>query len=95
MVASEDRASEENERNAMLIETPSGVKVVLVQVAGLIARRIVCYPAIGNFILKGQRMGLIRFGSRCDIFLPKTAKVLVKVGEKVLGGETVLAELKD
>lgn len=95
MVASEDRASEENERNAMLIETPSGVKVVLVQVAGLIARRIICYPAIGNFILKGQRMGLIRFGSRCDIFLPKSAKVLVKMGDKVLGGETVLAELKD
>lgn len=95
MAASEDRASEENERNAMLIETPQGVKVVLVQVAGLIARRIICYPVIGNFIMKGQRMGLIRFGSRCDIFLPKNAAVLVKVGDKVVGGETVLAELKD
>ncbi len=95
MAASEDRASEENERNAMVIETPQGVKVVLVQVAGLIARRIICYPAIGNFILKGQRMGLIRFGSRCDIFLPKTCTVNIKMGDKVVGGETVLAELKD
>lgn len=93
MAAWEDRASEENERNAMLIETSSGKKVVLVQVAGLVARRIVCYPIVGSFILRGQRMGLIRFGSRCDLFLPKDSKVLVKVGDKVLGGETILAEL--
>ncbi len=93
MAAWEDRASEENERNAMLIETSSGKKVVLVQVAGLVARRIVCYPIVGSFILRGQRMGLIRFGSRCDLYLPKDSKVLVKVGDKVLGGETILAEL--
>lgn len=95
MAASEDRASEENERNAMLIETGKGTKLVLVQVAGLVARRIVCYPTVGAFVLKGQRMGLIRFGSRCDVYLPKTAEVLVKPGEKVLGGETILARLKD
>jgi phosphatidylserine decarboxylase len=95
MAAFEERASEENERNAMLIETGRGQKIVLVQVAGLVARRIVCYPTIGAFILKGQRMGLIRFGSRCDVYLPGSAEVLVKIGEKVLGGETLLAQLKE
>lgn len=95
MAAFEDRASEENERNAMLIETGKGQRLVVVQVAGLVARRIVSYPTVGAFILKGQRMGLIRFGSRCDIYLPKTAEVLVKTGDKVLGGETILARLRD
>lgn len=93
IAAFEESASEENERNATLIETSQGLRVVLVQVAGLIARRIVCYPAVGAFLLKGQRIGLIRFGSRCDIYLPTGSKVLVKVSDKVLGGETVLAEL--
>ncbi|MEZ4749857.1 MAG: phosphatidylserine decarboxylase family protein [Bdellovibrionota bacterium] len=93
MAAFEDRASEENERNALLIETPSGDQIVLVQVAGLVARRIVCYPTAGMFILKGQRMGLIRFGSRCDLYLPVSAKVLVRRGDMVLGGETTLAQL--
>lgn len=95
MAAFEDRASEENERNAVLMESGKGQKLVVVQVAGLIARRIVCYPTIGAFILKGQRMGLIRFGSRCDVYLPKTAEVLVKLGDKVVGGETILAQFKD
>lgn len=94
MAAFEDRASEENERNCMLLETAKGVKIVLVQVAGLVARRIVCYPNVGAFILKGQRFGLIRFGSRCDIYFPKEAQILVKTGDTVLGGETLLAELK-
>lgn len=94
MVASEDKASEENERNCILLETGGGIKLVLVQVAGLVARRIVCYPAIGSFLLKGQRLGLIRFGSRCDMYFPKNAQILVKVGDKVLGGETLLADLK-
>jgi phosphatidylserine decarboxylase len=95
MAAFEDGASQENERNAMLIETSRGEKLVVVQVAGLVARRIVTYPTIGAFILKGQRMGLIRFGSRCDVYLPKSAEILVKVGEKVLGGETILATFKN
>lgn len=95
MAAWEDGASQENERNAVLIETSRGEKMVVVQVAGLIARRIVCYPTIGAFVLKGQRMGLIRFGSRCDVYLPKSAEVLVKVGEKMLGGETILAKFKE
>lgn len=93
MAAWEERASEDNERNAMLIETSNGEKVVVTQVAGLVARRIVCYPAVGSFILRGQRMGLIRFGSRCDLYLPKSANVKVKVGDKTLGGETIMAEL--
>jgi phosphatidylserine decarboxylase len=95
MAAFEERASEENERSAMLLETSQGQRVVVVQVAGLIARRIVSYPTIGAFLLKGQRMGLIRFGSRCDIYLPRDAEIRVKHGEKVLGGETILAELKE
>ena len=95
MAAFEDRASEENERNAMLIETARGQKLVVVQVAGLVARRIVCYPTPGAFVLKGQRMGLIRFGSRCDLYLPKSSEILVKNGDKVLGGETILAQLKE
>jgi phosphatidylserine decarboxylase len=94
MAAFEDRASEENERNCMLLETGKGTQLVLVQVAGLVARRIVCYPPIGSFLLKGQRFGLIRFGSRCDMYFPKNAKILVKMGDKVLGGETLLAELE-
>ncbi|MBI1860677.1 MAG: phosphatidylserine decarboxylase family protein [Deltaproteobacteria bacterium] len=93
MAAWEETAGEENERNATLFETAQGVKLVLVQVAGLVARRIVCYPTIGAFCLRGQRLGLIRFGSRCDLFLPTSATAMVKVGEKVLGGETVLAQL--
>lgn len=93
MAASEDRASEENEHNALLFETQNGEPLIMVQVAGLIARRIVCYPTIGAFILKGQRMGLIRFGSRVDLYVPLTAEILVKNGEKVLGGETIVAKL--
>ncbi len=93
MAAFEERAPEENERNALLIETARAEKLVVVQVAGLIARRIVCYPNIGGFVLKGQRMGLIRFGSRCDLYLPISAEISVAVGDKVLGGETLIARL--
>lgn len=95
LAASEDRASEENERNAMLIETGRGQKLVLVQVAGLVARRIVCYPGVGAFTLKGQRIGLIRFGSRCDMYFPRDTQIAVKKGDRVLGGETILAQLKE
>lgn len=95
MAAYEDHASDENERNAMFIETNQGKKIVLVQIAGLVARRIVSYPAPGSFILKGQRIGLIRFGSRCDLYLPLGSDIKIKMGEQVLGGETILAELKD
>jgi phosphatidylserine decarboxylase len=95
MACFEERISEENERNHVLIETAKGEKVIVVQVAGLFARRIVCYPTIGAFILRGQRMGMIRFGSRTDIYLPPSAEIRVKLGDRVLGGETILAELKE
>jgi len=95
MAAFEERASEENERNALLIETNDHQKMVVVQVAGLIARRIVCYPTIGDFVMKGQRFGLIRFGSRTDLYLPLSADLLVKEGDRVFGGETVIAHLAE
>lgn len=95
LAAFEETASHENERVALLVETNRGEKVAVTQVAGLIARRIICYPAMGSFVLKGQRYGLIRFGSRCDMYLPLTARALVKTGDRVLGGESVIAELAE
>ncbi len=94
LAAWDDRSSEENERNAILIETQRGEKLVMVQIAGLVARRIICYPSRGSFVTKGQRIGLIQFGSRVDIYLPPKAEALVKVGDKVYGGETLLAKLQ-
>jgi phosphatidylserine decarboxylase len=89
----DERATFENERNGIVIETAQGIKVVVVQVAGLIARRIVCYPRVGDMLIKGDRYGLIRFGSRLDVFMPKTAALCVKQGDKTVGGETVLGIL--
>ncbi|HZV82029.1 MAG TPA: phosphatidylserine decarboxylase family protein [Geobacteraceae bacterium] len=89
----DERATFENERNGLVIETSRGLRVVVVQVAGLIARRIVCYPRVGEMVIMGQRYGLIRFGSRLDVFLPKGAEILVKAGEKTVCGETVLGIL--
>lgn len=90
----DERATFENERNGIVIETARGVKIVVVQVAGLIARRIVCYPVVGQMLLRGERYGLIRFGSRLDVFLPKGTEVKVKPGEKTVCGETVLGILQ-
>jgi len=87
------RATFENERNGLVIETSAGLKLVVVQVAGLIARRIVCYPLVGQMMLQGQRYGLIRFGSRLDVYLPKVAVVQVTMGQKTVAGETVLGIL--
>jgi len=89
----DERATFENERNGLVIETSQGLKVVVVQVAGLIARRIVCYPRVGEMVSRGQRYGLIRFGSRLDVYLPKRSEVKVKMGEKTICGETVLGIL--
>ena len=88
-----DKASEENERLVILIETAGGDKIGLVLIAGLIARRIVTFIKEGNSLEAGQRIGLIRFGSRVDVFLPADATTLVAVGQTAIGGETVLAEL--
>jgi len=89
----DQRATFENERNGIVIETAKGIKIVVVQIAGLIARRIVCYPRVGDLLLQGQRYGLIRFGSRLDVFLPKTSEVRVKIGDRTVGGETILGIL--
>jgi phosphatidylserine decarboxylase len=89
----DQRATFENERCGLVIETAAGLKVVVVQVAGLIARRIICYAKNGDFLLQGQRYGLIRFGSRLDVFLPRGTEIKVAMGEKTRCGETVLGIL--
>ena len=87
------RASGENEQSCLWIQTDSGDDIVVTQVAGLIARRIVCWPAAGDRVVRGERFGMIRFGSRSDLFLPENAEVLVSKGQQVYGGETVLCRL--
>jgi len=85
-----DKASTENERNALWIQTARG-DVLCVQIAGLIARRILCYVRTGDRLARGQRYGFIRFGSRVDVYLPTTARAEVTIGQKVSGGRTILA----
>ena len=86
-----DKASDENERNGLVIESPNGM-VAAVQIAGLVARRIVCWTEAGASIGIGERFGLIRFGSRVDVFLPAGAALRIAVGQTAVAGETVLAE---
>ncbi len=88
-----DKASTENERNAVVVTADNGAVITFVQVAGLIARRILCYVKPGDKLARGQRYGFIRFGSRVDVYLPLTARPLVTVGDKVSATETILAEL--
>ena len=87
------KASVENERNALWIRMPGGADVTCVQVAGLIARRILCYVKGGDPLTRGQRFGFIRFGSRVDVYLPPSAVPKVSVGDKVYAASTVLAQL--
>ena len=89
----DERATFENERSGLVIENAQGQKLVVIQVAGLIARRIVCYAKKGDYLSRGDRYGLIRFGSRLDVYLPKNAEVRVKLGQKTLAGETILGIL--
>ncbi len=89
--ASFDKASLLNEQNALLIEADNGKRYVANQIAGLIARRIVCRVKPGDTLVRGNRFGLIRCGSRLDVFLPVDVKVKVKVGEKVSAGSSILA----
>lgn len=91
--AGNERASMENERCAILLDTPDQKTVAFVQIAGLLARRIICDVREGDDVNTGERYGLIRFGSRVDIYLPKDTAIQVAVGQRVLGGETVLADL--
>ena len=91
--ARDGRASCENERNGIVLEIAGGVRIAFVQIAGLVARRIISYPLIGDMLVKGERYGLIRFGSRVDVYLPAETTPLVKLGEATVAGETVLARI--
>ena len=92
--ASLDKASEENERHAVHLKDKAGNDIVFVQIAGLVARRIVCYLTDNQEIRTGERFGLIRFGSRTDIYLPDGVEPLVGVGQNMCGGETIIADLQ-
>jgi phosphatidylserine decarboxylase len=88
-----DKASEDNERNSLIVETP-GARIGVVQIAGLVARRIVCWVRDGQPVGAGERFGLIRFGSRVDVYLPEGTRPLVSEGQTMIAGETIIADLK-
>jgi phosphatidylserine decarboxylase len=88
-----DKASAFNERNLLLIRTDDGREIMVAQIAGLIARRIVCWVKEGMQVKKGERFGMIRFGSRVEVYLPPDSRLCVKIGEKVRAGETPIGEL--
>ena len=91
--ASLDKASEDNERRSLVIRTEKGVKVVFVQIAGLVARRIVCWVDQGQSLRAGERYGMIRFGSRIDVYLPKGTRLTAIPGQRAVAGETPIAQL--
>ncbi len=88
-----DKASEQNENNQVTLRTPDAQKIVVIQIAGLIARRIACWVQEGDSLIRGQRFGLIRFGSRLEVLLPKEARITVEKGQKVTAGETIIGYL--
>ena len=88
-----NQASASNEQNALLVENTEGIRLLVVQIAGLIARRIICWVKKGDRVEKGQRFGLICFGSRLDIYLPENTALQVRLGEKTLAGKTILGYL--
>lgn len=90
--AARDKASDDNERNGLRIALADGRQMAVVQIAGLVARRIVCFAAAGQKLKTGQRFGLIRFGSRLDVYLPLDVSPVVSVGQTMIAGETVLAD---
>ena len=89
-----DKASEENERNAIWIKTEGGQDIVFIQIAGLVARRILCHVNEGESLDRGQRYGFIRFGSKVDVFLPESAEATVSIGDTVMSGNDIIAKLK-
>jgi phosphatidylserine decarboxylase len=91
--ASLDKASEQNERQNMVLETAAGQSVGVVQIAGLVARRILLETAVGDHLSVGQQFGIIRFGSRVDVWLPASTPVLVLEGQTTIAGETIIADL--
>lgn len=95
LAAFKEKASQENEQTEIGITADSGYRVMYKQIAGIIARRIVCDLKEGQLVKAGARMGMIRYGSRVDIFFPLNAKVLVDIGQKVYGGETIIATFED
>lgn len=94
LAADKDLASTQNEQNAILLEAAPGVNLVFVQVAGLVARRIVCWVKEGDRVARGSRFGMIRFGSRTDLFLPLGTELKVRLGQKVKGGSSIVGVLK-
>jgi phosphatidylserine decarboxylase len=90
LVASRDKASLLNEQNALVMETEDRFKILLIQIAGFVARRIVCYAKAGDLLNKGQFFGMIRFGSRVDLYLPIDVQPIVRVGQHIKGGESVI-----
>lgn len=90
-----DKASSENERNAVLATTRNGHDITFVQIAGLVARRILCYVKAGEPVIRGERYGFIRFGSRVDVYLPPESQALVSIGDKVKASTTILARLPE
>lgn len=92
--ASLDKASVDNERQMVTIDTHDGAKIGVVQIAGLVARRIICDLKEGQEVKRGERFGLIRFGSRVDVYVPLSTEILVMVGQRAVGGETVLGQFK-
>jgi phosphatidylserine decarboxylase len=94
LAANYAEASEKNEQNWLWIKSDSGIDIILTQVAGLIARRIVCWPGLGDQVVQAERFGMIRFGSRMDVYVPEDVEVQVSMGQHVYAGETVLCRLK-
>ncbi len=91
--ASLDKASEDNERNALCLTTAGGARLAVVQIAGLVARRIICWASENQTLRAGDRFGMIRFGSRVDVYLPEGVAPLVAIGQTMVAGETVIADL--
>jgi len=91
--ASMDKASVDNERNSLRVQVEDGREIAVVQIAGLVARRIVCFIEAGVKLGTGERFGLIRFGSRVDVYLPAGVEPMVSIGQTMVAGETVIAEL--
>ncbi len=94
LVAYAEKSSLLNEQNGILMLTEDRFKVLMVQIAGIVARRIVCYAKVGDALRRGELVGMIRFGSRVDLYLPTTVTPIVKVGERVKGGESIIGYLK-
>ena len=93
--ASLDKASEHNERSSLVIKTEKGIEVTFVQIARLVARRIICWSDKGQFLRAGDRYGMIRFGSRVDVYLPKGTRLLAVPGQRAVAGETAIAQLEN